>query len=51
MFDSRFKEKLFAKEFNLLAHRLVNIILELCVMNQMGSFLHRKVYVLNLVLC
>ncbi len=45
----RFKEKLFAKEFNLLAHCLVEIILELCVMNQMGSFLHRKVYLLYLV--
>ncbi len=33
----QFKEKLFAKEFNLLVHRLVAIILELCVMNQMGS--------------
>jgi hypothetical protein len=42
----QFKEKLFAKEFNLLAHCLVDIILELCVMNQMRSFLHCKVYVL-----
>ncbi len=47
----QFKVKLFAKEFNLLVHRLVAIILELCVMNQMGSFLPLKVYVLYLVLC
>jgi hypothetical protein len=31
--DVRFRKKLLAKEFNPLAHRLVDIILELCVMN------------------
>jgi hypothetical protein len=49
--DSRLGKKLFAKEFNLLANRLIDFLLELCVMNQMGSFLHRKVDVLYLILC
>ncbi len=30
---ARLGKKLFTKEFNLLAHRLIDIILELCVMN------------------
>ena len=49
--DSRLGKKLFAKEFNLLAHRLIDFLLEFCVMYQMGSFLHRKDDVLYLILC
>ena len=31
--DARLGKELLAKELNLLAHRLVDIVLELCVMN------------------
>ena len=37
--------------FDLLVHCLVDIVLKLCVMNQMGSRLHCGDYMFYLVLC
>ena len=48
--DVRFRKKLLTKELNLLAHRLVDVVLELCVMYQVGSFLHREIDVFDLIL-
>ncbi len=47
--DVRFRKKLLTKEFNLLLHCLVDIILELCMMNSVGSSLHREIDVLYLI--
>ena len=48
--DARLRKELLAKEINLLAHCLVDIVLELRVMNEVGSSLHREIDVLYLIL-
>ena len=48
--DVRIGEKFLAKEINLLAHRLVDIKLKLCMMHHLGCPLHRMIDVLDLIL-
>ncbi len=48
--DVQIEEKFIAKEINLLAHHLVDIKLELCVMHHLGRPLHRMIDVLDLIL-
>jgi hypothetical protein len=48
--DVRIGEKFLAKEINLLAHRLVDIKLKLCVMHHLGRPLHCMIDVLDLIL-
>ncbi len=48
--DVRIGEKFLAKEINLLAHRLVDIKLKLCVMHHLGPPLHRMIDVLDPIL-
>ena len=48
--DVQIGEKFLAKEINLLAHRLVDIKLKLCMMHHLGRPLHRMIDVLDLIL-